>query len=59
MMLISMMAEVGVRIQGGAKQGPLTTSMVGSSAISMCDTSADVTSAGKIGAGKTMHIMIL
>jgi hypothetical protein len=48
MMLISMMAEVGGSDPGGAKPSPLTASMVRSSAIFMCGTSADVTLAGKI-----------
>jgi hypothetical protein len=37
---------------GGAKQSPLTASMVRSSAIFMCGTSADVTSVGNNWSGK-------
>ena len=45
---------------GGAKQSPLTASMARSSAIFMCSASTDtVMLAGKIGAGKTMHITML
>jgi hypothetical protein len=59
MMLISMMAEVGGSDSGGAKPSPLTASVVLSFAIFMCGASADVTLAGKIGAGKIMHLTIL